>query len=178
MIKYSGLSTLANAWTCYTQPTPVPHLGDNAPPALNSMSFLSAVARRRMTARTSVNRFFCLAWSPTPFLLMSIRVVALLVIILVSVTIGLTKLLMKMDMHPGFLRTGWWNELLDFACYFGQASCAGFLHRWDSWHPYFWRFNITWFAFLLKKKKCGEHIHMNIVMLKHVKHSNIAQSQT
>jgi hypothetical protein len=103
----AGLSTLANAWTCYTQPTPVPHLGDNAPPALNSMSFLSAVARRRMTARTSVNRFFCLAWSPTPFLLMSIRVVALLVIILVSVTIGLTKLLMKMDMHPGFLRTGW-----------------------------------------------------------------------
>jgi len=42
MIKYSGLSTLANAWTCYTHPTPVPHLGDNAPPALSSMSFLSA----------------------------------------------------------------------------------------------------------------------------------------
>jgi hypothetical protein len=124
-----GMSMLANAWTCYTQPTPAPHHDDNAPPALSSMSFLSAAARRRKNARTPVNRFFCLAWSSTPFLLMFIRAIALLVVSLVSVSIGLTKLLMKMDMHPGFLRAGWRNELFDFACYSGQASCLGFLHR-------------------------------------------------
>jgi hypothetical protein len=65
---------------------------------------------------------------------MFIRAVAILVNSLVSVSIGLTKLLMKMDMHPGFLRAGWQNELFEFACYFGQASCLGFLHRRDNWH--------------------------------------------
>jgi hypothetical protein len=59
-----------------------------------------------------------------------------LVISLVSVSIGLTQLLMEMDMHPGFLRAGWRNELFDFACYCGQASCPGFLHRQDNWHMF------------------------------------------
>jgi hypothetical protein len=137
MIKSSGLYALANDWTCYTHPTLVPHLGDNAPPVLSSMSYLLVAARRRTIARTPVNRFFCFTWSPTPFLLMFIRAVALLFISLVSVSIGLTTLLMKMDMHPGFLRAGWRNELFDFACYFfGQASCPGFLHRRDRWHLY------------------------------------------
>jgi hypothetical protein len=57
-----------------------------------------------------------------------------LVVSMVSISTDLTKLLLIMDIYPGFLRAGWRNELFDFACYYGQASCLGFLHRQDSWH--------------------------------------------
>ena len=44
---------------------------------------------------------------------MFIRAVALLVHSDVSVSIGIIKLLLKLVMHPGFLRAGWQNEVLN-----------------------------------------------------------------
>jgi hypothetical protein len=71
-----------------------------------------------------VNRFFYSTLSPTLSLLMFIRAVALLVNSIVIVIIGLTKLLLKLDMHPSFLRAGWRNEFLNLHTILDRPSVS------------------------------------------------------
>jgi hypothetical protein len=51
-----------------------------------------------------------------------------------SLRIYIIKLLLNMNIPPGFLRAGWCYALYIFwTCYSEIARCPGFLHRQDTW---------------------------------------------
>jgi hypothetical protein len=49
------------------------------------------------------------------------------------VSVGKTRLGVKMAMHPGFLRAGWQPEILFFDKWHGSTYCLSFLYMRDSW---------------------------------------------